>query len=92
MEYTRSFHIADIGKHPYYLKDIVAVERSEITYIQTFEYILFMAQQRFKTIIETQYATTAFFADQSHLLQRPIHTITQLIIGRRSGYMRHVAA
>ena len=54
MKDAGSLHILNLIEHLYYLLDIIAIERTEISDIKTLKHILMLGYQSFEGIVESE--------------------------------------
>ena len=91
MQQFGAFHVLDVVEHPDKGIYIMAVNRSEIAYIKTFEYILLIQQQRFQRIVETEHGTLAAVSHQTEFPQQLVEHISQPVVARAGVDLRQIA-
>lgn len=87
MENARPFHVAYVIEHPYDGRQVMAVEWSEIAYVETFEYVLLMGDQRLQAVVEAHDRATAVVGDQMHLPKHVVDLETDVVVGLGCCYM-----
>ncbi len=90
VQYARPFHIPDIVEHLHNGAYVVAVEGTEITYVQPLEDILLLRQQRLQAVVETQQRATAPVAHKVELLKTFECLVSHIVVYSGSVDMREL--
>ncbi len=59
VEYAGAIHVAYVVEDTHDSVDVMAVERAEVSYVETFKEILLLADERFEAVVEAQERTLA---------------------------------
>ncbi len=58
----------------------MTVERPEISYVESFEEVLLLGDERFEAVVEAEQGTTSFVGDEMQFLERLECLVTQVVI------------
>ncbi len=83
MQYSRAVHVAYVVEHAHYGGYVMAVEGAEVAYVETFEEVLLLANQRFEAVVEPQQRALAAVVDQVQLLEQSESLVSQVVVELR---------
>ena len=84
-------HTLDLVQHLHQLGDIVAVEWPEVSYVETFEYVLLLGNKGFEGIPETEYHALLVVVHHSLAPEHVVELIAPLVVAHGCGEFGKVA-
>ena len=91
VENAWTLHVFYIVEHLHDLADVVAIEWSEIAYIQSFEYVLLFGNQRLNAIVESENDTPTLIVDDILALEAVVESISPLIVSLGGSQFGEIA-
>ena len=85
VEQTRPAHPLDVVEGLYQRGHVVAVDRTEIAYVKTLEYVLLAREQRFQTVVEAHDRPLLAVRHQVEAAQKPVERIAEVVVALRGG-------
>ena len=90
VEQTRPAHPLDVVECLYERGYVVAVDRTEIAYVKTLEYILLARQQRFQTVVEAHDCPLLAVRHHIEAAQETVERISEVVVSLRGGDVSQV--
>ncbi len=82
MKDARAVHILDFVQDLDNLSNVMAVKRTEIPYVKTFENVLSRRNQSFQGIVESKHHTPSLLFDDSLTLAETVYLVAPAVVSR----------